>query len=99
MITHIFVGTLVDGVSEEDIERLLAGWRELPKLIPEVRSLHAGRNISRRDTRYSLVLVAEFDDLAAWERYMDHRDHKAIGAELTTRLINPQSRAMVQVEY
>jgi len=38
------------------------------------------------------------DDIAGWELWMEHPSHLAVGAELTNRIIDPQSRAMVQLE-
>jgi hypothetical protein len=92
------VGTVRDGVSEKDVDRLVERWRGLQGEVPGIRSFSAGRNVSPRDHRYSLAIVADFDDIAGWERYMEHPSHLAVVAELSSRVIDPQARAMVQLE-
>jgi hypothetical protein len=96
VIRHIFVGTAKEGVTPEQLEELLHAWRELPGYIPEVRRLTPGRNISPRDQKYTVALVADFDDMEAWERYMDHPAHIAVSQRLTSNLIKADSRAAVQ---
>jgi hypothetical protein len=98
LIRHIFVGTVREGVPEEVVDRLVERWRALPGVVPTIRSFSAGRNVSTRDRRYSVAVVADFDDIAGWELWMEHPSHLAVGAELTNRIIDPQSRAMVQLE-
>ncbi len=98
MIKHIFVGTLVADANPSDVDELLRRWRELPNKIPTIRSLTVGLNVSSADRRYSLALVADFDDMAACEGYLDHPAHRAVGAEFSSRLIQPSSRAVVQIE-
>jgi heme-degrading monooxygenase HmoA len=99
LIRHVFLGTLVEGTSDADVDRLLSRWHGLADTIPGVQALHAGRNVSPRDTRYSVVLVADLDDWAAWEGYMAHPDHAAISSELSSKIIDPKSRAMAQYEF
>jgi hypothetical protein len=96
MIRHIFVGTAHDGTSTEQLEELLLAWHALPGKIPEIRRMTAGRNISPRDQRYSVALVADFDTLQDWEHYMDHPAHVAVREQLTSKLIRDDSRAAVQ---
>ena len=96
MIRHIFVGTAREGVTPEQLEELLNAWRALPGQISEILRMTAGRNISPRDQHYTVALVADFTDMAAWECYMDHPAHLAISQHLTPQLIKVDSRAAVQ---
>jgi hypothetical protein len=97
VIRHIFIGTAQEGVTPEQIDELLSAWREFPDQIAEVRSLTAGRNISPRDQKYTVALVADFDDMAAWSRYMDHPAHLAVSQRLTSHIIRADSRATIQI--
>lgn len=99
VIKHIFVGTLVADAEPTEVNELLRRWGELPTKIPVIRSLAAGRNVSGADTRYSVGLVAEFDDMSACELYLAHPAHEAVRAEFSSRLIEPTSRAVVQIEF
>ena len=98
MIRHIFLGTVREGVQDEQLEELIQAWSTMPGRVPGLRRLTAGRNVSPRDHRYSLALVADLDDMRAWEGYMEHPEHLAIIERLSSRLIVPESRAMVQLE-
>jgi heme-degrading monooxygenase HmoA len=97
VIRHIFMGTAQEGVTPEQIEELLNAWRTFPSQIAEVRNLTAGRNISPRDQRYTVALVADFDDMDAWQRYMDHPAHLAVSQRLTSHIIRADSRAIIQI--
>lgn len=97
MIRHVFVGTAQEGVTDQQLEELLKAWRGLPEQITEIRSMTVGRNISPRDQKYTVVLVADFDNVADWSCYMDHPAHLAISQKLTPTLIRADSRAAVQI--
>ena len=98
MIRHIFLGTVREGVSDQQLDELIQAWSTMPDRVPGLRRLTAGRNVSPRDRRYSIALVADLDDMQAWEAYMDHPEHLAIIQRLSSRVIAPESRAMVQLE-
>jgi Stress responsive A/B Barrel Domain len=98
VIRHIFLGTVRDGASDHQLEELIQAWSTMPGRVPGLRRLTAGRNVSPRDRRYSLALVADLDDMRAWEGYMEHPEHLAIIDRLSSKLIEPESRTMVQLE-
>ena len=98
MIRHIFLGTVRDGIPDEQVDELVRAWSTMPGKVPGLRRLTAGRNIGPRDARYSLGLVADLDDMRAWEGYMEHPDHLAIIQRLSSHVIVPESRTMVQLE-
>ncbi|GER84292.1 hypothetical protein KTAU_29280 [Thermogemmatispora aurantia] len=97
MIRHIFLGKARAEATPEQLEELCAAWRSLVGQVPGLRSLVAGRNISPRDQQYTVALVADLDDMGAWERYMQHPAHVAISQRLTSKLIHRDGRAMVQL--
>src|SRR5438445_11352516 len=98
MIRHIFLGTVQDGIPDEQLDELIQAWSGMPGKVPGLRRLTAGRNVSPRDTRFSVALVADLDDMRAWEGYMEHPEHLAIIQRLSSRVIIPESRAMVQLD-
>src|SRR5438105_14257936 len=71
----------------------------MPGRVPGLRRLTAGRNVSPRDHRYSLALVADLDDMRAWEGYMEHPDHLAIIQRLSSHVIVPEARTMVHLGW
>jgi hypothetical protein len=98
MIRHIFVGTFKPGTTEADIDELLRSWAAMLGVVPGLRSLEAGRNLSPREHKYDVALVADLEDMAAWEGYMVHPEHVAIGQRISGKIIIPESRATVQIE-
>lgn len=46
--------------------------------VPEIKSLQVGLNVVKAETACDIALVADFDDLAALQRYVDHHDHQKV---------------------
>ena len=64
-------------------ERLLA----LPAIIPEIKMMEVGRDVSRTDMSYDMMLVTEFDSLETLHTYKVHEAHVAVAqyvAKVTT---------------
>jgi hypothetical protein len=99
LIRHVFLGRWADNVTDAEIDELLSRWRGLQKIVPGVTSIEVGRNEGSNDQKYGFALVADFPGWAQWESYMSHPAHRAVAAELSSRLIDPDSRAAVQFEY
>ena len=57
-------------------ERLLT----LKGVIPELRHIELGFNVNESDMSYDMVLLTEFADQAALERYKNHPWHKEVSA-------------------
>lgn len=55
-------------------ERLMA----LRPLIPEIKRMEIGIDISRTDMSYDMLLLTEFDSMRALERYKNHPEHKKV---------------------
>ena len=81
MIEHIVMWRFTDGegrTKEENCayvrERLLA----LPAIIPEIKLMQIGRDVSGTDMSYDMVLVTRFDSLEALHTYKVHPSHVAV---------------------
>lgn len=96
MFRHVFMADIRDGASDGDVQELLAAWRDMGERIGEVRALTAGRNESAQDRRYAIVLVVDFADRAAWERYMQHPVHLAVRNTLSAKVLHPELRVSAQ---
>ena len=70
------------------------GLRELPARIPELRNYVVGTDARVNDGNYDLVVVADFDDVAAYLVYRDHPDHQVVIRERITPIL--AERAAVQ---
>jgi hypothetical protein len=49
----------------------------LPAVIPEILSLQVGTNTAYPDSNWDVVLIADYESIAALEAYQVHPDHKA----------------------
>ena len=81
MIEHVVMWKFTDGegrTKEENCayvrERLLA----LPAVIPEIRFLQIGRDVSGTEMSYDMMLVTRFTSLDALHTYKVHPAHMAV---------------------
>ena len=82
MIQHIIFFKFKADATEAAIADLEASLNGLPGLIAEIRAFSCGRDVLRSARSYDLALVADFDDLAALDRYQIHPDHQAVVAKV-----------------
>lgn len=77
MLRHIVLMTFKPEASEEErlaVQAALEGFRAN---IPEVRSLVCGRNVGSGPNHRDFAVVADFDDMAAFRRYLASEPHQA----------------------
>lgn len=82
MIRHIIFFKFKADATEPAIADLEASLKGLPGLIAEIRAFSCGRDVLRSARSYDLALIADFDDLAALDRYQVHPDHQAVVAKV-----------------
>lgn len=79
MIKHIVMMRLEDQGSEEEKEEQLqiikSKLEALVGIVPTLKTMEVGLNISERDTAFDLVLVSTFDDEEALNAYAIHPAH------------------------
>jgi hypothetical protein len=78
MLRHIFVGPTLPGCTEKDLSDVVDTLRELPGLVPWIRDFSVEKTLDWSGNR-AVVLIAEFDSQADWERYMHEPKHLALG--------------------
>lgn len=85
MIRHIvswkLTGTDIAEVDEQ-VERIAADLESLVGRIPEVRSLRVVRNVVNPGQNFDAAVIADFDDVNALHRYIDHPAHVEASAYL-----------------
>jgi len=81
MIEHVVLWKFTDGegrTREENMayvrERLLA----LPAIIPEIKFMQFGRDVSHTEMSFDMMLVTRFDSLEALHTYKVHPAHMAV---------------------
>ncbi len=86
MLRHIVMWKFQDvaqgRVRVENVRRAEEMLRELPSLIPVIRTFEVGTNAGTDPDSYDLVLSATFASLETLKTYSDHPDHQRVVAFL-----------------
>jgi hypothetical protein len=91
MLTHIVCWKYRSDVSEDDRAAHIERLRALPRVIPNIISFSAGRDILKLDRSFDTGLVAIYPDRAALDHYTDHPEHLkvvAFGKEISERVVS-----------
>ena len=89
MIRHIVTWKLTaeDAAAKSAaFDRLAEGFGALPHLIPEIKTLHLGRDLDETSGNWDVVLILDIASTADLEAYQVHPEHekvKLIVRELT----------------
>lgn len=96
MIRHTVLFRWVDGTTADQVAAVVAGLRALPDQVPSIRSYVVGPDLLLGEGRWDFAVVADFDDSAGYQAYVDHPAHQAVA----TDLIGPirAERAHVQID-
>ncbi len=88
VLRHAVFFKFKDSSSEEDVERVVDAFRELPSKIKEIRELQLGENIGRPELSGGLThcFLLTFDNEDGRAVYLPHPDHKAFGGALRPHL-------------
>ena len=81
MLRHIVMWKLAAedaAAKERDIATIRAALVGLLPLIPEIESLTVSANSTSVPKNWELVLVADYADEAALQRYIDHPEHQRV---------------------
>lgn len=82
MLKHIVMLKLKEEFSPEEKEQNLLKFKEmlenLVDLIPELKSMEVGLNVSAKPSAFDLVLTSEFEDEGALDTYRVHPEHVTV---------------------
>ncbi|WP_022884682.1 Dabb family protein [Glaciibacter superstes] len=65
------------GEKAEQAARVVSGLQSLVGVVTEIRTLNAGTDVVGNGN-WDVVMVSEFDDVAALERYQVHPEHQKV---------------------
>ncbi len=77
MLRHIVLLTFNPDASVEERAAARAAIENFARQVPEVRSLVCGENVGSGPNHHDFAIVADFDDLAAFRRYIESPAHRA----------------------
>lgn len=81
MIRHVFVGPTFHDCSDADLSGVVTTLRKLTGIVPWIRNLSVEKTLDTSGTR-AIVLIAEFDTVADFDRYMSEPGHLALGNDI-----------------
>lgn len=96
MIRHVAVFRWREGTTAEQVEALRAGLDRMPGAVPSVRAYSHGPDLRLGEGRWDYGVVADFDDSAGFQEYVDHPEHDAVRRELLAPLV--ADRGHVQID-
>jgi quinol monooxygenase YgiN len=77
MLRHIVLVTFRPEASEEEREAMKSAVRGFAEAVPEVRAMTCGDNVGKGPNHHDFAMVADFDDMAAFRRYIESPAHQA----------------------
>jgi Stress responsive A/B Barrel Domain len=83
MIRHIITWKLTatdDAGRAAAFDAMAEGFGSLPALIPEIKTLHLGRDIDETPGNWDVVLVIDYASTADLEAYQVHPEHQRVKA-------------------
>ncbi|QXP57672.1 Dabb family protein [Cellulophaga sp. HaHa_2_95] len=88
LLRHVVLFKFKEETSNEDILKIEAAFKELPKKIKEIFGYEWGLNNSPENLNkgFTHCFFLTFKSEADREKYLPHPDHKAFGALLTPHL-------------
>ena len=63
---------------QDNIQKLKEAIEKLEESIPEAKSIEVGLNVNEKPSAYDLVLVSDFENEDALERYRVHPEHQKV---------------------
>jgi hypothetical protein len=96
MIRHVAVFRWLEGTTADQVAAVTAGLAGLPAEVPSIRAYAHGPDLQLGEGRWDYAVVAEFDDAAGYQAYVDHPAHQAVANERIAPI--RADRAHVQLE-
>lgn len=94
MINHCVLFDLNDDITDENRVAVVEGLRRLGEEIPEVRTIRVEQNTGR-PTNFDVILMIEFDNQDAYERYGPHPYHQ----KLISDVLNPNVKEIRAIQF
>ncbi len=77
-VTHVVLFTWKPGTTDRQVQELIDSLAALPAMIADIRSYRYGSDAGVAAGNDQFVVVAEFDDLGAYERYAADPRHRNV---------------------
>src|SRR5688572_27269185 len=81
MIRHVAVFRWSEGTTADQIEAVATGLDEMVPQVPTIRAYSHGPDLVLGDGRWDYAVVADFDDPAGYQAYVDHPAHQVVATQ------------------
>jgi hypothetical protein len=95
MVRHVVCFRWNEGTTPGQVGEVAAALRELPGLIPEIRSFKCGPDVGVNAGGWDFAVVAEFDSIDDKTSYRYHPEHQRV----ITDLVAPIRADRAAVQY
>jgi len=82
VIKHVVLFKFKADATSAQRKAAIDGLHPLPQHIQEIRGWIVGEDVLHSERSYDIALLADFDDLAALQRYQVHPEHQAAAQAL-----------------
>jgi len=100
MVKHIvmwkFNDTAEGKTKDENMDIVKNGLLALKPIIPEIKYIELGKDVSRTDMSYDLALITEFETLEDLHTYKIHPEHQKV-ANYVAKVTN--SRGVIDFSF
>lgn len=93
MFRHVVLLEFDEATSDEHIDQIATQLRELPAMLPALRSYVVGRDLGLAPGNAHLGVVASFDDIDGYLEYRDDPTHRRIIDEMIVPHLRHRSAA------
>lgn len=87
MINHVVLLKWKHSVTEETIQRVTAGFRELASKIEEIKEYSFGPDMGLEGSNFDYALVAKFVNIEDFNTYTVHPEHQRFMASITSPIV------------
>lgn len=87
MLRHIVMVTFKPETTEDQKDAYRTTVRGFADAMPEIRSLVCGDNVGSGPNHHDFAIVADFDDMAAFRRYIDGPVHQLYVEEHARKVV------------
>ena len=97
MLRHVVLFTWTEDTGPETRSATVAALRRLPEEVGGMTSFAVGPDAGLREGNAHTALVADFPDVAAWQRYADHPVHLQVIADHVKPILAARSAVQYEV--
>lgn len=98
MIQHLCLIRYKEPLDEATKQKIVDAYRQLPDLIPGIRSFRVGSDLGLLDGNADLGISAEFDTEEDFQAYSVHKAHEEVIFPVLGHLMQSYETAQIRIE-